>query len=139
MSKKGKVFELFDEGKKPSSPEVKSSGLKAKTLYNYFQQWKKSGTMMVPPQPGEQVGDQDEAPTSVTASQNATLIKFRPEVVTCALTPIMLMAKEAATREFRWRADMPWEDFFDTCLYHLFKHWGITLQGYIVKGGSDEK
>lgn len=42
MSKKDEAFRLFDEGKKPSDPEVKALGLSAKTRYNYFQEHKKS-------------------------------------------------------------------------------------------------
>ncbi len=34
------AFALFDEGKRPADPEVKSLGLKARTTYNYFQIWK---------------------------------------------------------------------------------------------------
>ncbi len=30
------VFELFDQGKRPSDPEVKALGLKRKSTYNYF-------------------------------------------------------------------------------------------------------
>ena len=41
MSKKEEAFRLFDEGKKPSDPEVKSLGLSTKTRYNYYQEWKK--------------------------------------------------------------------------------------------------
>jgi len=37
------AFQLFDEGKRPSDPEVKALGLKSKTRYNYFQLWKKLG------------------------------------------------------------------------------------------------
>lgn len=37
------AFELFDQGKRPSNPEVKALGLKPKTTYNYFQEWKKQG------------------------------------------------------------------------------------------------
>lgn len=42
MSKKDEAFKLFDEGKKPSDPEVKALGLSAKTRYNYYQEHKKS-------------------------------------------------------------------------------------------------
>lgn len=37
------AFQLFDEGKRPSDPEVKALGIKSKTRYNYFQMWKKRG------------------------------------------------------------------------------------------------
>ena len=42
MSKKEEAFELFSQGKRPSSPEVKALELSAKTRYNYYQEWKKS-------------------------------------------------------------------------------------------------
>jgi hypothetical protein len=42
VSKKDKAFELFSEGMRPSDPEVKSLGLEAKTLYNYFGEFKHS-------------------------------------------------------------------------------------------------
>ena len=42
MSKKDEAFRLFGEGKRPSDPEVKALGLRAKTRYNYFQEYKKS-------------------------------------------------------------------------------------------------
>ena len=42
MSKKDEAFELFSQGKRPSSPEVKALGLSAKTRYNYYQEWKRS-------------------------------------------------------------------------------------------------
>lgn len=37
------IFELFDQGKRPSDEEVKALGFKSKTRYNYFQEWKKRG------------------------------------------------------------------------------------------------
>jgi len=40
VSKKDKGFELFDEVKIASSPEVKALGLKGSTKYNYYRDWK---------------------------------------------------------------------------------------------------
>lgn len=37
---KEKVYQLFDEGRRPSDPEVKASGIKPKTAYRYYQDWK---------------------------------------------------------------------------------------------------
>lgn len=42
MSKKDEALRLFGEGKRPSDPEVKALGLRAKTRYNYYQEYKKS-------------------------------------------------------------------------------------------------
>ena len=36
------AFALFDEGKRPGDPEVKALGLKRKSTYNYFQDWKRA-------------------------------------------------------------------------------------------------
>lgn len=35
------AFELFSQGKRPSDLEIKALGLKSKTTYTYYQQWKK--------------------------------------------------------------------------------------------------
>ncbi len=44
-SKKAKAFELFSDGKRPSSPEVKSLGIKPESAYRYYQDWKKEATV----------------------------------------------------------------------------------------------
>ena len=43
-SMKGRVFRLFDEGKRPSDPEVKALGIKPTTVYRYHQAWKNACT-----------------------------------------------------------------------------------------------
>lgn len=40
-SKKTKVFQLFSEGKRPGDADVKKLGLKPKTVYRYYQEWKR--------------------------------------------------------------------------------------------------
>lgn len=35
------AFALFDQGKRPSDPEVKALGIKPKSTYTYYQRWKK--------------------------------------------------------------------------------------------------
>ena len=35
------AFDLFDQGMKPSAPELKALGTQNKSLYTYFQDWKK--------------------------------------------------------------------------------------------------
>ena len=40
-SKKTQAFQLYNEGKKPSDPEVKSLGIKPESAYRYYQNWKK--------------------------------------------------------------------------------------------------
>ena len=41
-SMKERAFQLFDEGKRPGDPEVKSLGIKPNTAYRYYQEWKKT-------------------------------------------------------------------------------------------------
>jgi len=43
VTEKDRAFELFDEGKTASSPEVKALKLKGKTRYNYYAEWQKAG------------------------------------------------------------------------------------------------
>jgi len=40
-TKKAKAFQLFDEGGRPGDPKVKGLGIKPKTAYRYYQDWKK--------------------------------------------------------------------------------------------------
>lgn len=139
MSKKSKAFELFSQGFRPSAPEVKSLGLKPKSSYNYFQEWKKSAAILTPQNGGNKQAKAASEGSQVTNNPSAaTLIKFIPQVVTCPLTPLMLVAKEAAIREWGWRPDMPWENFFDTCLYLYFEACGITLQGCIINAQIED-
>lgn len=41
-TKKARVYQLFDRGKRPSNPEVKALGIKPNTVYRYYQDWKKT-------------------------------------------------------------------------------------------------
>jgi len=59
---------------------------------------------------------------------DSSLLLLKPLQTNCALTPIMLNARYIAIREFNWPQDVSWEDFFDTCLVHLFRCWGWGLQ-----------
>jgi hypothetical protein len=43
MTGKERIYQLFNEGKAISSPEVKALGLKASTRYSYHTMWKKAG------------------------------------------------------------------------------------------------
>jgi len=40
-SKKEAAFRLFDQGRRPSDPEVRTLGIKPSSAYRYFQEWKK--------------------------------------------------------------------------------------------------
>ncbi len=41
-SMKERVLRLFDQGKRPSDPEVRALGIKPNTAYRYYQQWKRT-------------------------------------------------------------------------------------------------
>ncbi|MFC1941401.1 hypothetical protein ACFLWL_03255 [Chloroflexota bacterium] len=41
-SKKSRIFNLFNQGKRPGNPEVKVLGSKPQTVYRYYQEWKKT-------------------------------------------------------------------------------------------------
>ena len=140
MSKKDKAFALFDQGKRPSDQEVKDLGLKPKTTYNYFQEWKKSGGAIGSQGGGgnQGKGSSSSLPTTTDIS-TAQVIRFQPHVITCLYTSIMAIARQVATEEWGWSPDIRFEDFIDTILYHFFKDRGITLQGYIVDDEVEAK
>lgn len=142
-SKKELAFALFDQGKRPSDPEVKALGLKSKSTYNYFQEWKKThfeqdGSTIAEAKgstitkPSKQVR-QPIRETNILA--DAQQIRFVPRVYTTDYTPIMRAAQKAAVEFWGWPADMSLENFLDTALHFLFKDHGITLAGYTI---SDE-
>ena len=133
MSKKDKAFVLFNQGMKPSDPTVKDLKLAAKTRYNYYQEWKKSGgSIGSEDEKGGHAKGQDSSLPTTTDIDNAQIIRFQPHVFNCTFTPIMYIARQAATEQWGWNPNIAFEDFIDTILYHFFKDRGITLQGYIV-------
>jgi hypothetical protein len=78
---------------------------------------------------GEKAGKpQDKGPLLMQSQQ----IKVVPRIFTMDYTPIMRLAQDASIRFFKWRADMPFENFIDTCLYYFFKEHGVTLGAYSV-------
>ena len=134
MSKKAQAYALFNQGKKPSSPEVKDLGLKPKTTYNYYQEWKKVGGVMgFKEEEGEQGKGQGSSLPTTTDIGAAQLVRFTGVRIDCEYTPIMYIARQAAAEEWNWSPDIRFEDFLDTILYWFFKDRGITLQGYIVE------
>lgn len=72
-------------------------------------------------------GKGDEAPKAAPGYISLAAIQIRSQY-----TPIMYMARLAATDKWGWPADMTFEDFTDIIYYHFFKDRGLTLQGYIV-------
>ncbi len=77
-------------------------------------------------------GEPGQTAAKTTESwEQATQFRVVPRIFQMDFTPTMRLAKVASIREFGWE-DMPWADFFDTCLHIFFKEHGITLAGYIV-------
>jgi hypothetical protein len=59
---------------------------------------------------------------------DASVLNLKPVTIECAMTPIMLIARNTAITELGWPEDVSWEDFFDTVLVHCFRYWGFGLQ-----------
>ena len=77
--------------------------------------------------------------TTTPIIDEAQAVEYTPRVLKADYTPIMRSARSAATREWGWPADMPWEDFLDTCLFIIFNDRDIVLTGYSIrsKNGGD--
>ena len=140
-ARRDQAFELFDQGNRPSSPEVKALGLKSKTLYNYFQEWKKAQGLVgeVPAhngngnQPSQKAG---KAPLT-TQFEGAAYLQIQPRTFTMTST-IIWQAQEAAINVWGWPEDMTVEQFLNTFIYIAFKQRGILLGGYqVIKSTED--
>ena len=98
MSKKAKAFALFDQGKKPRSPEIKDLGLCSKTTYNYYQDWKKSCGA------GQLIGTVKGKPLTVTfvkqtdAVSQAAVLNLVPQTLSLPLTPDIFMSYMCALK-----------------------------------------
>ena len=106
MSKKQQAFELFSQGKRPSDPEVKSLGLKSKSLYNYYQEFKHSfgAGQLIGTVKGKQAlatvsakGVKGGLPTTDALSQTSYL-QLVPHVQQLALTPDIFMSYMCALK-----------------------------------------
>lgn len=62
----------------------------------------------------------------------ATEVKLVPRIYTVTYTPIMQAGLHAAVNVFKWREDIPFENFLDTVIYNFFREHGVKLTGYIV-------
>jgi hypothetical protein len=71
MSKKEKAFELFRQGKKPSDPEPRALGLKSKTVYAYYEDFKR-----------QEYGK----PVELTAIDDDEIVDLKKEKVKVSLT-----------------------------------------------------
>ena len=92
--KRERAFALFDQGMRPSGPEVKELGIKRDTLYRYYRFWKSNN-------PSRTRTDNPSSPSGMgVASPNRTLapplanktpgsfIKVVPKVTICGISKI---------------------------------------------------
>lgn len=142
-SKKEQAFTLFDQGRRPSDPEVKELGIKADTLYRYFTYWKSQNPSRTkndtPSSPSKVKTDELDSPSRTDDKKPSTFIKVVPKVTVMGYTPIMQRAQEAAINEMGWPVDMSLEDFLDTVLYHYFKRKGIRLEAYVIEESAKKE
>jgi hypothetical protein len=132
MSKKSKAFDLFAQGRRPTSPEVRSLGLSQKTLYNYFQIFKKAG--------GVTKAGQSEMETSAPASvpggvptnrfSEACFLTVVPKTYTTSSKYIWL-AMEVAMKEWHWPEDMTPQEFLERFLLMAMEDYGFILHSYV--------
>lgn len=84
-SKKEQAFALFDQGRRPSDPEVKELGVKKETLYRYFTYWKSEN-------PSRTETTESSSPTRtgtgiVADKTSGSFIKVVPKVTVIGHTP----------------------------------------------------
>lgn len=130
MNKKKQAFRLFSEGKRPSDPEVKALGLANKTLYNYFQFFKKDVGQKLPKGGEDSRAKTTVMPKASSLSEAATLFIIPRKFEMSSL--LLWQAMEVAINEWGWPRDITPEDFLDTYLYQTMKQRGIILGAYKV-------
>jgi hypothetical protein len=81
MSKKQQAFELFSEGKRPSDPDLKALGLGKRTLYTYFQQFKKNGGSFKPSgMQTKELGSTKEQPLHTFVLGDERIMLYRVDI-----------------------------------------------------------
>lgn len=81
---------------------------------------------------------QKEVYKATEALAEATALKFVPRAFTVDLSPLLVTARMAATREWSWREDMPFINFLDTVIFNYFFEHGIELGGYVVRRDGEQ-
>ncbi len=145
MTAKDEAFKAFDAGKRTS--DIKGLA-KPKTLYNYFDLWKKSrgivedaATPQVTTPPlGTAIVPQKEAPKEMPKKELpkanpdiVTKVSFQPQTLITNFTPTMMIARRAAITEWGIPEDTRFDDFLDAVLSQFFEDRGITIAAYVVK------
>jgi hypothetical protein len=81
MSKKEQAFELFSQGKRPSDPALKALGLGNRTLYNYFQFFKKNGgSFKSSGMQTKELGSTKEQPLHTFVLGNERIMLYRVDI-----------------------------------------------------------
>ena len=141
MTKKEKAFQLFEQGYGPSSEPVKALGLKTSSRWHYYKEWQDKGGQ-VKAEPGmpstdaeaaaeKHIGKLAKGAILTDDPREATIARFRPKVIEIPLTPTLLLAIEAAHREWGGPKAPPLHEFIDRVVYQAFRDRGIILQAYI--------
>ena len=121
-----------DAGEEPSKPAVKVSA-------------KKGATEIVAPEvesaKAEEVAETESTAAETADSGEETSAEPAAESAEAAAksseaeaSPKKAVAKKAATSQFGWPSNMPWEKFLDTVVYTVFKDRGIVIKDYFVEG-----
>lgn len=121
--------------KNKAPPEITPPNLEKPKVSDNGQKPGQQATVQSPargPRRPSTSGDGKKAEDTKNISE-ATFLKLVPKAFTITYTPIMMMARAAAVREWGWDPDTLFEDFIDTILYHAFRDRNILLQGYIVQ------
>jgi len=132
MSKKQQAFELFSQGKRPSDPDLKALGLGNRTLYNYFQSFKKNGSSTKPSSTQTQTPDSagsGATPATTDIKQAVTLVMSQRRFEMSATLP--WLARDIAINEWGWDPKMSMEDFVDNYFYHTMKKMGYLIGAYM--------
>lgn len=132
MSKKEDAFRLFNEGKRPSDPEVRVLGLSPKTRYNYFQLFKKGKGKTI-----SKLGDGDKLAATPEEKRGYKVTDNPEEASVFVFTPrkyeinsiIPLIAKHVCETEWNW-PKMSMTDFLDTYFFYTMKQRGIVIGAY---------
>lgn len=123
-----KVANAMAKGQSPATPYIHHQTLKSLTKAQANAEAVAEGKSLATANADTKATANPETKTTPQGGDSSILL-LKPVTTNCALTPIMLNARYIAITEFNWPENVSWEDFFDTCLVHLFRYWGWGLQG----------
>jgi len=157
VNKREQAFALFDEGKTPSSPEIKALKLKGNVKYNYYVRWReKVGAPAPPSKPeseakvnggpiseramvaeteavGEGGGDGKDGKGSDGKKPQRTIVAGQGLTFQIAISTKTLQLYQIAASMSE--DELTIGDFVDTCVEDFFRGRGFDL-GLIKIGGE---